>query len=638
MTIKIGGKIVSVNYPKELHVVHVNKGDGTEVNNTTLTLTPTTTEQKFTPELPYTGYGEVTLRPVTSNIDLNITPENIKSGVSILGVDGSYEADLTTLNVTTNGIYFPEGGFDGFSSVNVSVSGGGSGSSDEVVSQILNKNANSFVLPSDVPVLKNEMFSNYENKLTITAGSTLSEIEPYSFSGSNVDVNYDGEILSYKYETTRASSPYTIYNATHESEYTTFEIDSTYLSNKVSDADNMYAYYYFQGTTLMFEGGMGDIEQPLVIPKDGTEVEFVLQMETYPSDSYSTEYRISHLVSPSDTRIDCSVLMKGVLKYDTNISQTVIVSTDDSVTEIVSVNCSLPEYFTNRGWSYYLNSQTTPSANHTNLSLFNHHTITLYNKDYISQTLQTKKLDEGVSVALFPKSENGNKFEVVADTGDVVPTLSYDKATFTDTNYVTVRDGTVCKYIISQPGFTYIEGEKTVNSNLKLTFQMTPSEIEPVVLSGDFVSPYTTELLSSNYPVVSNNELYFSGGASTYFSSNKYIKFVVPNDGNTYRISVTARTTAGGSYSGFVLACSKTKFSLSYTYFLYSSSATPKGLLLKTTSTTESKTYSVELQPGVNYLSLCTARYNNAAAQLYISNITFTAEKPYTGTITEEVS
>ena len=639
MSIKIGGKTVAVTLPTELYIPPV---DPSGVNNMDLTIIPTTYTQSHTPKFPYTGFGEITVSAVTSSIDTNITSQNIKSGVSILGVDGTYEGEqvnLTTLNVTTNGTYNAvDDNVDGYSSVTVNVAQLPSGDGNELVSQILNKNANSFVLPSDVPVLKNEMFSNYENKLTITAGSTLSEIEPYSFSGSNVDVNYDGETLSYKYEKTRASSPYTIYNATDNFNYTSFQIDSTYLSNKVSGADNMYAYYHFQGTTLMLEGGMGTIEQTLAIPTDGTEVEFVLQMETYSSDPYSSEYRTTYLVSPSEIKTDCSVLMKGVLKYDTNISQTVILSTDDSVTEVVSLNCSLPEYFTNKGWSCYLDSKTTPNANHTKLPLFTSHTITLYNKDYISQTLQTKKLDEGVSVALFPKKENGNKFEVVADTGDVVPTLSYDKATFTDTNYVTVRDGTVCKYIISQPGFTHIEGEKTINSNLKLTCQMTPSEIESVVLSGDFVSPYTTELLSSNYPVVSNNELYFSGGASTYFSSNKYIKFVVPDDGNTYSVSVTARTTAGGSYSGFVLACSKTKFSISYTYFLYSSSTTPKGLLLKTTATTESKTYSVELQPGVNYLSLCTARYNNAAAQLYISNIAFTAEKPYAGTITEEVS
>lgn len=638
MSIKIGGKTVAVTLPTELYVPPV---DSSGVNNVDLTITPTTYTQTHTPPLPYTGFGEITVSAVTSSIDTNITSQNIKSGVSILGVDGSYEGEqvnLTTLNVTANGTYNAvDDNVDGYSSITVNVAQLPSVDSNELVSQILNKNANAFALPSDVPVLKNEMFSNYENKLTIEAGSTLTEIEPYSFSGSNVDVNYDGETLSYKYEKTKASSPYTIYNATDDMSYTSIQIESSYLADKVSGGDNMYAYYSFQGTTLTSGGGMGTVEQTLVIPTDGTEVEFVLQLDTYSSDPYSSDYRTTYLVSPSEIKMDCAVLMKGVLKYDTTISQTIIVSTDDSVTEVVSLNCSLPEYFTNNGWSCYLDSKTTPSANHSKLPLFTSHTITLYNKDYISQTLQTKKLEEGVSVSLFPKKENGYKFEVVADTGDVVPTLSYDKATFTDTNYVTVRNGTLCKYIISHPGYTYIEGEQEVTSNLKLTCQMTPSEIESVVLSGDFVSPYTEELLSSTYPVVSDNELYFNGGTSTYFSSNKYIKFVVPNDGNTHSISVTARTIAGGSYSGFVIVCSKTKFSVGYLYFVGGYSSTPSGLLLRTTATTESTTYSVELQPGTNYLSLCTARYSNAAAQLYISNISFTSEKPYEGTITEEL-
>ena len=50
---------------------------------------PLTEEQKFKSE-KY-GYGEVIVNPVTSDIDEDIKPENIKVGVNILGVEGGYE-------------------------------------------------------------------------------------------------------------------------------------------------------------------------------------------------------------------------------------------------------------------------------------------------------------------------------------------------------------------------------------------------------------------------------------------------------------------------------------------------------------------------------------------------------------------
>lgn len=59
------------------------------VNNTSLSVTPSTLAQSFTPSSPYTGYGNVSVSPVTHTIDNKIQSYNIKSGVKILGVNGS---------------------------------------------------------------------------------------------------------------------------------------------------------------------------------------------------------------------------------------------------------------------------------------------------------------------------------------------------------------------------------------------------------------------------------------------------------------------------------------------------------------------------------------------------------------------
>lgn len=54
------------------------------------TVTPTTSKQTITAASSYDGLGTVTVNAVTAAIDSNIVAGNIKSGVTILGVTGSY--------------------------------------------------------------------------------------------------------------------------------------------------------------------------------------------------------------------------------------------------------------------------------------------------------------------------------------------------------------------------------------------------------------------------------------------------------------------------------------------------------------------------------------------------------------------
>lgn len=57
------------------------------------TVTPTTSEQTVSAGEGYDGLGTVTVNAVTAAIDENITEANIKSGVTILGVTGTYEGE-----------------------------------------------------------------------------------------------------------------------------------------------------------------------------------------------------------------------------------------------------------------------------------------------------------------------------------------------------------------------------------------------------------------------------------------------------------------------------------------------------------------------------------------------------------------
>lgn len=92
------------------------------VNNTNLSVTPSTSAQSFTAASPYTGYGTVDVAAVTSSIDSDITSSNIKSGVNILGVTGNVvELVGQTKSVTSNGTVTPDTGYNALTSVAVNV-------------------------------------------------------------------------------------------------------------------------------------------------------------------------------------------------------------------------------------------------------------------------------------------------------------------------------------------------------------------------------------------------------------------------------------------------------------------------------------------------------------------------------------
>ena len=86
-----------------------------------LSVTPTTSQQVFNPSSGVDGFKKVTVSAVTSDIDSNIKPSNIKRGVSILGVDGAYVIEnLQSKSVTPSknqlDITFDDG-YEGLSNV-----------------------------------------------------------------------------------------------------------------------------------------------------------------------------------------------------------------------------------------------------------------------------------------------------------------------------------------------------------------------------------------------------------------------------------------------------------------------------------------------------------------------------------------
>ena len=89
-----------------------------------LTITPTTSQQIITASGSVDGYSPITVNAVTNSIDANITPSHIKSGVSILGVNGVLtpligETRSVSITSTAGNTFTPTSGNNGITSITV---------------------------------------------------------------------------------------------------------------------------------------------------------------------------------------------------------------------------------------------------------------------------------------------------------------------------------------------------------------------------------------------------------------------------------------------------------------------------------------------------------------------------------------
>lgn len=91
VTSDIDSNIISENIRNGVEILGVS---GTLVDNqvqSSKDAVPKTEPQEITPDAGFDGIARVNISAVDSSIDSNITPNNIKKGVNILGIDGSFE-------------------------------------------------------------------------------------------------------------------------------------------------------------------------------------------------------------------------------------------------------------------------------------------------------------------------------------------------------------------------------------------------------------------------------------------------------------------------------------------------------------------------------------------------------------------
>lgn len=115
-------KIRPENIKSGVNILGIN-GSVIELQGETKTVNPSTSQQTITPSTGKNGITQVTVGAVTSSIDNNIQAGNIKDGVQILGVTGTYEGQQPTgtISITENGTV----DVSQYASAEVNVSGGG---------------------------------------------------------------------------------------------------------------------------------------------------------------------------------------------------------------------------------------------------------------------------------------------------------------------------------------------------------------------------------------------------------------------------------------------------------------------------------------------------------------------------------
>lgn len=192
---------------------------------------PSTQKQEVEPDLGYTGLSKVIVEAVSNEIDENIQPNNIKLGVSILGVEGNVEPDkpdqTKEVNPSTNEqIVKPDAGYElaevkvngvtseideNIISENIKegvlilgVQGNFVGSGDPVLEasyrSLLDSTlgANTTKLPSELTIIEQYAFYNKTNLGALELPDAITRIGRYAFSGcQNFVINKLPTALTY---------------------------------------------------------------------------------------------------------------------------------------------------------------------------------------------------------------------------------------------------------------------------------------------------------------------------------------------------------------------------------------------------------------------------------------------------------
>ena len=167
---------------------------------------PTTNTQVITPDKGYDAFSSVTIQGVTYEIDPNIIASNIKEGVTILGVTGTFKGDDYAIEkfypfvLDENGNLVVAEKGSNYEVLSTVVDDGGEGYQINLLSEVdadFNITKAKIAIPSQFNLVGVKGYEPMQQKWVWLYGSAEESLKYFVFTGETITANVEGKTYNY---------------------------------------------------------------------------------------------------------------------------------------------------------------------------------------------------------------------------------------------------------------------------------------------------------------------------------------------------------------------------------------------------------------------------------------------------------